>query len=316
MYHHCISADVVGCPHVYVWEQDDIDPFDELIVSWNALRPTAGEFRLSIAVRVRSSDWSNWIFYAAWGCGTQSGSNAECSKIPFRVSQDTVELLNGANATGFRVRVEACGATLDDFYALHACASNRSKLAINTATIADCDVKLKVPLISQMVLDHPRNLHMCSPTSTTSALGYLNGQHSDPVSFALQAKDEAFDIFGNWVLNTAQAAMVLGRTWNCWVQRLQGFDDIFKQLTAKMPVVVSVKGPLCGSAQPYVQGHLMVVKGFDAQKRRVLCMDPAFRSPAETDVSYALDDFLEAWWRRGNVAYVFSHVSNKLSNQK
>ena len=70
--------------------------------------------------------------------------------------------------------------------------------------------------------------------------------------------------------------------------------------------MISVRGPLPGSALPYKSGHLLVVIGFDAEEKEVICMDPAFNTNAETRVRYKLYDLLQAWKRRKNVAYTFS----------
>ena len=147
---------------------------------------------------------------------------------------------------------------------------------------------------------------MCSPSSTSSVAGYLMGANRiDPVSFALHARDEAFDIFGNWVLNTAQASSLLGSSWRCWVERLGGFGDIYSRLKRNLPVVVSLKGALPGARFPYPNGHLIVVKGYDPRKERVLCMDPAFSDDAATVVDYHLPDFMDAWSKRRFLAYLF-----------
>ena len=57
---------------------------------------------------------------------------------------------------------------------------------------------------------------------------------------------------------------------------------------------------------PYEEGHLIVVKGYDASKKRVLCMDPAYPTNAETNVEYPYEAFMDAWGRRRRLAYLFS----------
>ncbi len=71
-------------------------------------------------------------------------------------------------------------------------------------------------------------------------------------------------------------------------------------------MIVSVRGPLINSATPYARGHLLVVIGFNPEKGEVICMDPAFPTDEKTHVRYPLADFLQAWERRGNLAYLFS----------
>ncbi len=166
-------------------------------------------------------------------------------------------------------------------------------------------VHLNAEGLSQMALKHPRNGSICSPTSTTAALRYLTQRAIDPLDFAAHTRDHGFDIYGNWILSAAQASAELGNDWNCWVERLDGFSDIHQRLLRGFPVVISIRGPLQGSALPYEQGHLIVVIGYSPQERRVLCMDPAFPSETETLVSYDLDDLMQAWSRRGRVAYLF-----------
>ncbi|HEV8052168.1 MAG TPA: C39 family peptidase, partial [Parachlamydiaceae bacterium] len=106
----------------------------------------------------------------------------------------------------------------------------------------------------------------------------------------------------------------LGKKWHCWVQHLTGFDDIHARLRANMPVVVSVKGPLSGSALPYSEGHLLVVKGYNHKEKQVICMDPAFADNESTNVSYDLDDFMKAWSKRGCIAYIFEKGDQNFSD--
>jgi hypothetical protein len=114
-------------------------------------------------------------------------------------------------------------------------------------------------------------------------------------------------------LNIAYAWTILGKKWSCWIQHLNGFIAIQELLKKNTPVVVSVKGPLPGSALPYNQGHLLVVKGYQHQHKKVLCMDPAFGEDDLTNVTYDLQDFLEAWARRGCIAYVFEQNNQNFS---
>jgi len=303
---------------VFTWTQTPTSEFDELIISWNALRPKQGEYVISVSVLSLEQGWSDWHVYARWGAEGQHGGHTHCADHSLRIFQDTVELLEGKYATGFRIRVTAShGAALSDFYFLHANTTDSKNRSYEAGTTAQADIELKLPSISQIALFHPRRYDLCSPTSTTSVVNYLlKGKSTDcnPIQFASQIHDQSFDIFGNWVLNTAEAASLLGKQWHCWVQRLKGFDEIYRQLTKGYPVITSIRGPLKGSAAPYERGHLIAIRGYDAQNCRVLCMDPAFPSDAETNVSYALPDFLEAWTRRGRVAYLFEQsalIDNK-----
>jgi hypothetical protein len=103
----------------------------------------------------------------------------------------------------------------------------------------------------------------------------------------------------------AQASTYLGKDWGLWVERLRGFQDLYERLLLNTPVIASVRGPLPGSAKPYLHGHLLVISGFDPERGEVLCMDPAFPTDEKTHIGYGLKDFLSAWKKRGNLAYIF-----------
>jgi hypothetical protein len=291
MYHHRLQdLKTLG---VYEWEQKS-DPFRELLISWNANRPKMGQY--AIAVSVKRNDWSPWFSYAEWRAEGQRSGHVEADGV--WVYQDAVEL--SQDGTAFRVRVKAeGGATLQGFKSLHVCA--------NCLQVSDCEpiknVRLAIPGVSQMVLTDERKRRLCSPISMTAILRYL-GRSVDPIAFAEKVWDEKFDIFGNWVFNTAQGYAELGGEWSCWVEKLSGLGRLHELVSRGMPVVISVRGPLLGSAQAYEKGHLLVVCGFEGKE--VLCMDPAFPTDALTHVRYGMEDLMRAWERRSRIAYVFS----------
>lgn len=290
--------------NTYTWEENRLSPFDELIVSWSAARPQKGHY--AIAVSLLTNEWSPWLDYAHWGSAGQftfSQGNGACQTF-----QDIIDVLNGEKATGFKVRIKAeAGATLEHFRMVHSSLSNSKEHTISQGKGLFDEIHLKVPGLSQMRIPHERHRSFCSPTSMTSVINYLcPALQLSPLSFAEHVKDTAFDIYGNWIFNTAQASHLLGADWNCFAARLTSFDQILEQLQKGYPVIVSVKGPLEGSAEHYESGHLMVIIGYNGQM--VHCMDPAFSSNEQTHVSYALEDFLSAWSRRRGLAYLIKGV--------
>jgi len=301
-----VKLDVVKGETEALWTEENLAPFHELMLSWNAPRPSQGQYLFYI--RVFTTEWSPWMIYASWGSEGQLSFSDKAEGFPARVYQDALEILDGAKATGVQIQVVAeGGAPLDKIHGIHL--YTNGDMSFQDSLISLNGSRVEIPLlgISQMQLDHPRHRDLCSPTSTVSVVRHLLQDYSiDPVCFAQNSWDGGFDIFGNWVFNVAEASNLLGSGWDCWVERLRGFHAIVERLHQNTPVIVSVRGPLSGSAQPYAKGHLLVVKGFDPAKNRVLCMDPAFSTDAETDVSYDLDDFVASWGRRGNVAYLFA----------
>lgn len=292
-------------PVVQEWKEENLPPFDELMLSWNAARPVQGKFLFYVSVKVDT--WSPWLLYAAWGHEGQSSFSNQAEDAPVKVYQDALEVMEGKKATGFQIKIVAeDSSSLRSVYGLHVYTNGDRFQEDESKDLPATSISLQVPGLSQMALDHVRHKDLCSPTSTAAVTRYLSHDETiKPLPFAEQVWDAGFDIFGNWVLNVAQAASLLGRDWDCWVERLHGFNDIYNSLKQGIPVVVSVRGPLPKSAQPYAKGHLLAVIGYDALNQKVLCMDPAFQTDHETHASYELLDFVQAWNRRGNVAYFF-----------
>lgn len=288
----------------FVWEQQNLS-FNEIIISWDAIRPQSGYY--SIIVSLFTTEWSSWLDYAYWGASGQHTFSQHASHPSCKTYQDIVEVLKNVKATGFRVCVQAVdGASLSGIRGLHVCATDLEKhqMSFDKGSISQ-SIHLDVGGLSQMALPEEWKWRFCSPASVTAVINYLNPDvNLSVLSFAEQAYDAAFDIYGNWVLNTAQASHLLGHPWQCYVGRLTSFNQVLESLQNGFPVIVSIKGPLPGSAHPYQSGHLMVIKGYDPIEERVLCMDPAFPDNSSTHVSYALADFLTAWQRRGGIAYL------------
>jgi hypothetical protein len=288
----------------FIWQLENIPAFNELLISWNAQRPQEGAY--SIQVSILTMHWSEWLNYALWGQDIQHTYKNVDDHSCARVSLSAVSTMNKQKAYGFRIRVKVQDkASLKTFRALHVCATDTSFHKVDD-TYEKCEfISLDVPPISQMTILDKCKTRMCSPTSTTAVIRYLTKSSLNPLIFADKSYDCAFDLYGNWVLNSAQAACELEGEWNCLVARFNTFDQIIKQLQKGYPVVTSIQGPLKGGALPYESGHLLVVKGFNPEEKKVLCMDPAFESDELTLVEYDLKDFVQAWNKRLGLSYIF-----------
>lgn len=302
--YQCLLNDADKQKEVFIWQVRDLKPFDELIISWNARRPHAGAYLLQASLY--TSEWSPWIDYAYWGSRRQHTFKENNLSAFIKNTQDVLTV-SGITATGFKARVIAQeNASLKTFRAMYASPIDRRNHAMDKTTSSRKTIKLDLQGISQFSSPSEYNPRICSPASMTSVLRYLQKQTVlTHIDFADQVWDSNFDIFGNWILNIAQASHILGENWRCAVAHFHSFDQIYDLLQDGLPVVVSVKGPLSGSALPYSSGHLLAVKGYDAEKRAVICMDPAFPENDLTHVEYPLEDFLNAWSRRSGITYVF-----------
>ena len=136
---------------------------------------------------------------------------------------------NDKLANGFRLKVVASdGASLKDFYSLHACVRGKEK-KLNEFTKSDKSYLLPVPQFSQFAFEVDFANRICSPTSCFSVLAYFEKDKDiDPVAFTNLVYDKNFDIYGNWVLNIAATSKyicsgkhnILLITWTSSVNRL------------------------------------------------------------------------------------------------
>ncbi len=285
-------------------ENGNISPFNELIVSWNGFRPETGKW--TFWVSLFQDEWSPWLKYAEWSASSQKTFHSHSEGSFAETYQDTAHSKKG-DCTGYRIRLDAeNGADHSSLKTLYACTSDLQKQAIRPPTENLSFVLLAAPKQSQMILDHPRHKDLCSPTSTSTALNYLLKQQAvQPLDFASKIHDDEWDIYGNWILNTAQAYQETAGQFRCHVERLNQFSDLHRYLVQDLPVVVSVRGPLPGAPHPYRSGHLICIIGYEPEQKRVYCIDSAFPDNTSTLTSYPLNDFLTAWSKRGNIAYVF-----------
>ena len=295
-----------------IWEVTDITPFNMAIISWEGKRPTHERvYRFQVSVFI--DEWTPWIDYAYWSSTNQHTFSHHLSNGRLSTDQDIILVNANMKGTGCRVRLKAEGPVyLENIIRIHLSAIDRDihKVDLGSLSYFEHSIHLDVPGLSQIALNDERRQRLCSPTSLTAVIRYLTGtSHISPLNFADAVLDTAFDIYGNWVLNTAQAAHELGERWRCFPAFLRSFDQILERLGCGIPVIVSVKGPLRGGAFSYESGHLLVVKGFDPKEKRVYCMDPAFSTDRSTSVDYDLQDFINAWRRRFGVAYMVLKTS-------
>lgn len=285
----------------------NIKPFSQLLFSWNARKPKKGFLRFYARVRGnKTKKWLCWHTLADWGSKVQKSymSNGQCSTHHFV----RIELGENYRADAFEIKVEAHqGACLKDLYTLGVTTSLVSSM--QKERIPDLrsleSVRIKgVPALSQWHVKHPETHRLCSPTSLSMMLGYLNKQKVDPAQFAKSVYDEGLGAFGSWPFNIAAAFEAAKGKYHFFVTRLQNFAELHAFLKKQIPIAVSVRGVLEGAPRPYPNGHLMLVVGYDARKKQVLCHDPAQLHYRTVQTRYPLHSFLEGWERSHRLAYI------------
>lgn len=279
-------------------EANNIDTFNEILISWNAERPIQGYYEIDLSLFINNT-WSHKISYAKWAENDQIVYSDTFSSVLRNLFQTNL-------AKGFRVFLKSCNnANLDSIWGLHISTLNIERHKVKSTEINEY-YNLKVPKISQWHIEHEQPEDLCSPTSVTSVLHFLN-KNIDAKNFAAKVNNNG--IYGIWCLNISQAAHELGNKWNCYVTRFESFDQIINFLKRSLPVIVSIKGPISGSTYPYKNGHILVVRGYDSNSKQVLCMDPGFHEINETYVNYNLDEFMISWGeRRKGLVYIFDPI--------
>ena len=292
-----------------IFEKNTIPHFSQLIFSWNARKPKKGFFTFYVQSRKSDSGgWSKWHKMASWGADIQKSHYNACGVAKYIYVRLETGLKRLGNA--FRIKIVANdGASLALLKSFAVCTSNFAKFKnefIGTKIKSLKSVHIRhVPKISQRVLNHPHPLFLCSPTSCSMLARFFTKRTIDPVVFAYSVFDNGgLKAYGSWPFNMASLFEVCGGKLLCYTARMNSFTQLHNKLCVGVPVAVSVRGYIKGAPKPYRAGHFLVVTGWDAKRKKVICHDPAFFSHKGTLVRYDVDSFLRAWERSHRLAYV------------
>jgi len=298
--------DMHGAKEIMV-EKKQTSPFTQLVISWNAYRPSRGDFIFWVQGKdAQSGQWSSWHKMMAWGASLQ------CSYLstPDTIAQHhhvRFEACVGKKMSGFRIKIVAHnGANLNMIHAITVAYSDMANFEAENPDdykeLASVKIK-KVPRKSQFALKHPEKQRLCSPTSCAILIEYIAQERCNMHALAHAVFDRGLDSYGSWPFNMAQAfELCEGSHW--WrVVRLHSFRQLYGMLTKGMPVAVSVRGSLRGAPKAYNDGHLLVIIGYDAVTQSVICHDPACAYDRSSVRKYALEDFLRAWEKSNRLAY-------------
>ena len=301
--------------------------FDRLIASWNATTP-AGTW---IDVQMRASGASRQTkFYtlAIWSSGDDTIHRTTVrgqTDGDGRVNVDTFEAGPGAaELTSFELRLilhRAEGVRATPSVALLAAATSRVALPSLPSPFGGVVRDLDVPTLSQETHTghHPEydggGEAWCSPTSTAMVLGFWKtgpsagdlatfpgASHADgQVDHAARyTYDWSYEGAGNWPFNTAYAAQY---GLEGFVTRLRSLTEAERFIAAGIPLIASINGVLPGFLFTSTNGHLLVIRGFDA-KGDVITNDPAVRANSQARKVYPRLEF-ETVWLLGSTGTVY-----------
>lgn len=293
---------------ISLFAKESIPDFTQLLFSWNAMRPSAGYFAFFVSARnTKTKKWGTWHHMFDWGVDVQR-SYASKSDGFSRYVHVRLEMENGMHSDGFRIKIEGRdGANLSPMqsfavatadYTLFKAESFNQKLAILPSVyIPD------VPRIAQFSVDHKHKNRICSPTSCTMLTRFLTGALIDPVTFADNSYDRGLNAYGSWPFNMAHAFEQCEGGVNFFVTRLNSIVDIHHHIMRGIPVVVSVRRFLPAAPKAYMNGHLLVIVGFDLHNKTIICHDPSCDDNNKTIKQYPIEKFMRAWECSRRLAY-------------
>lgn len=291
-----------------ICEKTGVSAFTQMIFSWNAFRPKKGNLIFYSQVRdKKTKKWdSSWNKMVEWGSDSQKSFYSRGTASIFYYAR--LEALGREGSDGFRIKVEAKNSSdLSLVKHLNIALFNFDLFTPEPyqqrAQELPSFMLTNVPEESQMILQHPKANVLCSPTSMSMIVGSLLKKNVDPLAFAHSVHDTGLDIYGNWAFNMAHAFEKCKGKAAFYATRLNSFDDLYNLLKKQVPVAVSIRGPLKGSATPYEKGHILVVVGWDAKKREVICHDPAFDTVDQVYTRYDIHEFIVAWERSRRLTY-------------
>ncbi len=293
-----------------LFAKSDVLPFTQLIFSWNSERPKKGHFSFYVSARdAVTKQWYNWHKMMEWGDKRQI-TYSSTHKNGTGYHHVRLEVPTGQKADAFKIKIMAQqGAKLSLIRNIYVSVADyrRFKTEVGDKMIHRLSSTQihNIPRFSQMKLRHKDADRMCSPTSSSMLINSVCAPYAvKPLDFALAVYDHGLDTYGSWAFNTVHAYEICRDMFSFHVERLPSFHSLYAFLKRGVPVVVSVRGELPGAAKVYESGHLIVVIGYDAKKKKVLCHDPAFVSTSNVFNAYNIDDFLRAWEQSRRLAYI------------
>lgn len=258
-------------------------PFDWAVASWDAATPDGTWLQLELKALI-SGTWTKWYNMGVWASGTGTVQRHSVNNQKDKngtVATDTLTLTKAATAYQCRITLFTVDPALSPRVNLiSAIAHNTdSTLAVIAPETTAWGIDLNVPERSQM--DYlPDGSGWCSPTSTSMVMAYWAQETGDveldqtvPTVAAL-CYDYTYGGTGNWPFNTAAAASYGPLA---YVSRFQSMSQIEQWIKLGIPVVIGIAfsaGELTGAPIDSTAGHLIVVRGFDANGN-VIVNDPA-----------------------------------------
>lgn len=309
----------------------------DLVCSWNASTQPGSAVRIQLRARTAAGTWTKWFVMGLWGSSSANATSPARTSVNGQydslavVSTDTLRARTSAHFTHVQARLEllrTAGTTampIISQLAVVGSTAAQSSTPVSPVGVAR-GLALDVPAYSQMMhIGHYPAWNgggeaWCSPTSTAMVLDHWGAgassaetawvrptPHIDPqVEQVVRGVwDAAYQGTGNWPFNVAYAS---ARGLAGFVTRLRSLTEAELFIKAGIPLIVSTSfssSQLTGAGFG-TNGHLMVLRGFDA-RGNVLVNDPASQMKASNALvrrTYDRAQFESAWGRTGGTSCV------------
>lgn len=293
-----------------IWEKLSVAPFQELVLSWHASRPSKGRYTFFISVR-QNNEWSPWLYYAEWSCPGQIMFRDRPEPSLAAAHAGFIKPTKGT-CDAFRIWVTTSGgADLQNFYNFSVCATNPSEFSPSDQIPDLSPIFIEsVPRHSQITARHPRYLDLSLPTAMTILINQCLGAKTiQPGDFAERVADDDTAFYEDSSLNIAEASDQLKGQTLFELSYLPDFASLHERLSQGHPVIVFISGWFQGCPRPYRTEHAICMIGYDPTARKVHALDPAFPNDKATLTSYDLSEFLKGWAKQRNKAIFVKRVS-------
>jgi hypothetical protein len=263
-------------------------PARQAIISWNTAAPVD---TLEVTVHARDGRSSRPLPYVTFEAGR-------------RASLDGFDDVAAIETDVVRAPGEIVGVEVRSHHPLARVAASTPAIEAprDGAPARAAQRELEVPECSQYVAAFPDERGWCTPASIAMLAGTWTANAPGVAEVAAGVFDRAYAGTGNWAFAVAYAG-ALGLAGAA--AYLRDLVTIEAFIAAGLPLAVSISwqnGALPGAPLERSDGHLLVVRGFDAQG------NPIVNDPAQPAVRQVYDRaaFARCWLDHGGVALLVS----------
>ncbi|NLY36588.1 MAG: hypothetical protein GX046_05065 [Tissierellia bacterium] len=285
----------------------DMEPFEYLVLSWNALTPQEASVELEARFyHEQEQQWSTWFSWGLWQKSPKRHSYSDEDKYG-QLSYDTAWVL-GDKATANKVQVRGVLKGKDVSLRRIALTTLNTMVTEGPVNKEAHPGKVLGELAYSQQIRHPFMAQlMCSANTTATQIGLL-GEDLLPEEVALNSYDSHLEGYGNWAFNVAFAGEAGYKSYLSYADE----EELLNLLDQGYPLGMSVAySNVPGGSLPYLEGaplttggHLITLRGYEWQDDELyfIASDSAAESDEKAKISYKSSQLMQAW--KSRIVYV------------